>query len=225
MTDRYSKNAGPLSERETEILQGKKVCIVGCGGLGGYAVELLARIGVGTIRAADGDVFDETNLNRQLLCEESNIGLSKAQAAQQRIKAINSSIRVETVSAYLTEENAKSIVAGCDAVLDCLDSIEARRILAKACAEEKIFLVHGAVGGWCAQVSVIPPGSGILDIIYPPDIALRAENTLSFAASFAASVQVSETVKLLTGRPLTLENKLFISDLLDGTEEILNLAI
>lgn len=225
MTDRYSKNAGPLSEKEIEILQRKKVCIVGCGGLGGYAVELLARIGIDTIRVVDGDVFDETNLNRQLLCEEGNIGLSKAHAAEKRINAINSTVRVEVIDTYLTEENARNIVAGCDAVLDCLDSIENRKLLAKACAEEKIYLIHGAVGGWCAQAAVIPPGSEILDIIYPKGSTLKAENTLSFVASFAASVQVSETVKLLTGRPVTLKNRLFISDLLAGTEEILNFTI
>ncbi len=225
MTDRYSKNAGSLSKKEIEILQRKKVCIVGCGGLGGYAVELLARIGIDTIRVVDGDVFDETNLNRQLLCEEGNIGLSKAHAAEKRIKAINSSVNVETINVYLTEENARSIVAGCDAVLDCLDSIEDRKHLAKACAEEKIYLIHAAVGGWCAQVSVIPPGSDMLDIIYPEGSISKAGNTLSFVASFAASVQVSETVKLLTGRPVTLKNRLFISDLLAGTEEILNFTI
>lgn len=225
MTDRYSKNAGPLSKREVKILQSKKVCIVGCGGLGGYAVELLARIGVGTIRVADGDVFDETNLNRQLLCEESSIGSSKAQAARKRINAINSTVRVEVIDTYMTEENAGSIIAGCDVVLDCLDSIKDRKLLASVCAEEKIYLVHGAVGGWCVQVSVIPPGSDLFDIIYPKGSESKAENTLSFAASFAASVQVSEIVKLLTGRPLTLENRLFISDLLAGTEEILNLTI
>ncbi len=225
MKDRYIKNAGPLSENESEILQSKKVCIVGCGGLGGYAIELLARIGIGTIRVADGDVFDETNLNRQLLCEEGNIGLSKAQTAEKRINAINSTVRVEVIDTYLTEENARNIVAGCDAVLDCLDSIEERKFLAKACAEEKIYLIHGAVGGWCAQVSVIPHGSEILDIIYPEGSVSKARNTLSFVASFAASVQVSETIKLLTGRPVTLKNRLFISDLLAGAEEILNITI
>ncbi len=225
MTDRYSKNAGPLSEKEIEILQGKKVCIVGCGGLGGYAIELLARIGVGTVRIVDGDVFDKTNLNRQLLCEEGNIGENKAHAAKKRINAINSSVSVETIDRYMTEENAKSIVQGCDAVLDCLDSVDSRRLLAKACAEENIYLIHGAVGGWCAQVSVLPPGSGMFDIIYPEGSTLRAGNTLSFVTAFAASVQVAEIIKLLTGRPLTLKNRLFISDLLAGTEEILNLTI
>jgi len=225
MTDRYSKNTGALSEKEIEILQSKKVCIVGCGGLGGYAVELLARVGVGTIRVVDGDVFDETNLNRQLLCEESNIGLSKAQAARKRINAINSTVRVEIISTHMTEENAGSIVSGCDAVIDCLDSIESRKLLAGVCAEEQIYLVHGAVGGWCAQVSVISPGCDIFDIIYPEGSTSKMENTLSFVASFAASVQVAETVKLLTGRPPTLKNRLFICDLLTGTEEILDLTI
>lgn len=225
MKDRYSKNAGPLSEKEIEILQSKKVCVVGCGGLGGYAIELLARIGTGTIRVVDGDVFDETNLNRQLLCEESNIGLSKAYAAEKRINAINSTVRVEVIDTYLTEENARNIVADCDAVLDCLDSIEDRKLLAKACAEEKIYLIHAAVGGWCAQASVIPPGGGVFDIIYPSGSTSNAGNTLSFVASYAAAVQVSETVKLLTGRPLNLENKLLISDLLAGTEDILDLTI
>ena len=74
MENRYLRNIPALSERECLLLQNKRVAVVGCGGIGGYLIELLSRLGVGYIKAIDPDVFDESNLNRQLLLEQSLIG-------------------------------------------------------------------------------------------------------------------------------------------------------
>ncbi len=203
-----------LTEAECAVLRNTHVCVVGCGGLGGYIIELLARAGVGALTAVDGDVFDATNLNRQLLCDETVLGVNKAKVAASRVFRVNSDVSVTAVQEFLTAENAPDILEGCDLAVDALDSAQSRRVLAAACAGKSLRLVHGAISGWCAQVTVIEPGSGIFDKLYPP----RASNApkkgnLSFMAAVCASVQACEAVKLLTGRPSPLLGKLLLMDL------------
>ena len=106
MEKRYSRNMNMLSPEENERLRSFRACVVGCGGLGGYVIELLGRLGVGTITAVDGDVFDETNLNRQLLSTEELLGESKALAAEARMKKVNSGVTVYPVRALLQRKTA-----------------------------------------------------------------------------------------------------------------------
>ena len=113
MDGRYIRNVPALSEAECDLLKTKRVCIVGCGGLGGYLIELLCRVGVGHIRALDGDVFDETNLNRQLLSQVKLIGKSKANAARERAALISPETEFEAIDVFLTEENAAKIITTC----------------------------------------------------------------------------------------------------------------
>lgn len=202
-----------LTPRERTKLRESRACIVGCGGLGGYLVELLARAGVGALRVVDGDVFERGNLDRQLLCCESLIGQSKAEAARARVAAIRDDVTVEAMDEPLTEANALSLVADCHIALDALDSVPARRLLAEACAQVGIPLVHAAIGGWRAQVALVPPGSGLLERVYPPGSAPRQERTLSFVPAFAASVQAAEAVKALAGLEPTLAERLLLVDL------------
>ena len=81
MDDRYSRNIPALSAQECTLLRTKKIAVIGCGGLGRHIIELMTRIGIGAIRAVDGDVFDSSNLNRQLLSETALLGCSKAETA------------------------------------------------------------------------------------------------------------------------------------------------
>ncbi len=214
MDIRYTRNMPALSEEECKSLQTKQVCVVGCGGLGGYIIELLARIGVGALTVVDGDVFDVTNLNRQLLSDEAGLGMSKAKAAVSRVTGINSTVSVTAVEEFLTADNALQILEGCDLVVDALDSAESRKVLAEACAEKSLRIVHGAISGWSAQVAIIEPGSGIFDKLYPPRTAnAPKKGNLSFVASVCASVQASEAVKQLIGHTSTLLGKLLLMDL------------
>ena len=135
MEPRYERNIPALSEAECLILRDKKALVVGCGGLGGHIIDQLARIGVGFLRVVDGDVFEETNLNRQLLSEVPLLGTAKAAAAAERIRRVNPGVSVQAVEAFLTEENVDALLDGCDVVLDALDNIPSRKILAAACAD------------------------------------------------------------------------------------------
>lgn len=223
MEPRYQRNVPALSGAECALLRAKKAAVIGCGGLGGHLIELLARIGIGSIRAVDGDVFEETNLNRQLLSEVPLIGTRKAEAAAKRVERINPDVSVEAVHGFLTEENAAELIAGCDVVLDALDNIPARKALARACAEAGIPYVYGAIQGWVAQAAVSLPGDGLLDILYPEGTAIRDKSVLSFTPAFCASVQTALCVKLLTGRPVET-GTLYYCDLLNQEFETIPMA-
>lgn len=226
MKDRYNRNMNTLSPEENEKLRGFKVCVVGCGGLGGYVIEMLGRLGIGFITAVDGDVFDATNLNRQLLSSEELLGSSKAIAALERMKKVNSDVTVRPIRDFVTEENCDGIIGGHDVVIDALDSMKSRRLLEQHCETQNIPLVHGAIAGWYGQVSVIMPGDMTLQKIYPPNENKGAETELgnpSFSPAMIASVEVAEAVKVLLGRGELLRNKLLTIDLLNQEYEIFDL--
>ena len=200
MKARYERNVPALTEAECEALRRKRVLVVGCGGLGGHLIEMLARIGIGALRVVDGDVFEPSNLNRQLLSEVSTLGLSKAKAAAVRVSRVNPEVEVEAVAENMTEVNVHALLQGCDAVLDGLDNIESRRVLASACAKAGIPYIYGAVNGWVAQAAISMPGDHLVDILYPKDVVIKNKSVLSFTPALCASVQVSLCVKLLVGR-------------------------
>ena len=223
MNPRYERNIPALSEEECGILLRKRVLVVGCGGLGGHLIDLLARIGVGFLRVVDGDVFEPSNLNRQLLSEVPLLGVSKAKAAAARISRVNPEISVEAVESFLTEANAGRLLFGCDVVLDGLDNIESRRILAKECARSGIPYVYGAVSGWVAQAAVSMPGDGLVETLYPEGAVLKNKSVLSFTPALCASMQVALCVKLLLGRPVET-GTVFYFDLLNQEFEAIPIA-
>ena len=197
---RYERNIPALSENECRLLSSKKILIAGCGGLGGYLAEFMARIGIGTICVIDGDVFEHSNLNRQLLSTPEQIGCAKAEAAARRIALVNPSVHTEWVQDWITEQNASALISGCDAVLDALDNIPARKTLAKACTEAGIPFIYGAIRGWTAQAAVVMPGNNLLELLYPETVVLKDKSVLSFTPAMCASIQASLCTRLLTGR-------------------------
>ena len=217
---RYLRNHDAISEAEQVILAQKRVLVVGCGGLGGYVIECLARIGVGYLRVVDGDVFDETNLNRQLLSSNMNLGRPKTLAAQQRVMAVNPLVEVEAFQSLLTAENAVQLLEGCDVAVDALDNVPTRLLLQQAAKTAGIPLVHGAVAGWIGQVCVVQPGQELLNSLYPASMDTQGEEqetgTLSFTAALTASWQAAETVKLLLGKP-GLDGEILELDLLNSS--------
>ena len=214
MDPRYARNVPALSEAECELLRRKRVLVVGCGGLGGHLIDMLARIGVGFLRVVDGDVFEPSNLNRQLLSEVPLLGVSKAKAAAAKVSRVNPETEVEAVAGFLTEKNARQLLLSCDAVLDGLDNIDSRRILAKECEKAKIPFIYGAVSGWVAQAAVSMPGDHLVETLYPEGVVLKNKSVLSFTPALCASIQVALCVKLLTGRPVET-GKLYYFDLLN----------
>lgn len=224
--DRYSRNLSSISHDENLVLQSSKVCVMGCGGLGGHIIEMLGRLGIGHITAVDSDVFEVSNLNRQLFSDEMSIGKSKALMAVERMKVVNSNIEVIPVTQYIDKTNAKEILGGHDLVIDALDNIESRLVLEKACKDLNIPLVHGAIAGWYGQVCTIFPGENTLSKIYSSGISKGMEKRLgnpSFTPALVASMEVSEAVKILLGKGELLRNKLLFLDLLSNEFVIIEL--
>lgn len=223
---RYVKNMNMLSKEENERLKGFNVCVVGCGGLGGYIVEFLGRLGIGKITAVDGDSFDETNLNRQILSDTISLGASKAITAQNRMKLVNPLINLTPVTEKLSKENAEEILEGHDLIIDAVDSISTRFLLQEIASKLNIPLVHGAIAGWYGQVSTIFPGDKTFEKIYPSREGRGIENELgnpSFTPAMVASIQVAEALKVLLGRGEYLRNKLLYIDLLEQEYVVMEL--
>lgn len=215
--NRYKRNISSLSIEENERLKEFRVCVIGCGGLGGYIIEMLARLGIGHLTLVDYDVFEESNLNRQILCKEDLIGISKAEVARDRIKDINSDVDITFIKEKLKEENCKDIIKNHNIVVDGLDSISSRFVLQNACDDLNIPMVHGAIGGWFGQVCTIYPGDKTLSYIYKNDADNGIEKSLgnpAFTPANIASIQVGEVIKVLLNKGSTLRNKLLRVDLL-----------
>lgn len=226
MKDRYNRNMNMLSPEENQKLRSFKICVIGCGGLGGYVIELLGRLGIGTITAVDGDVFEPSNLNRQLLSTEEGIGKSKADAAAERMKKVNSDVTVHPIQIFVTKENCDEIIQNHDLVVDALDNMTARRLLEEHCEQQNIPLIHGAIAGWYGQVSTIMPGDETLKKIYPPNENKGAETELgnpSFSPALVASIQVAEALKVLLHRGEILQRKLLTIDLLNQEYDVFDL--
>lgn len=200
MKERYIRNIPALSEADCTLLLSKKIAVIGCGGLGGYLIEQMARIGVGELVIVDGDNFDVSNLNRQLLSNPNTIGESKAHTAAQRIQHINPDIKVHVYPDMLTAENADILISGCDAVLDGLDNIASRKILKQACKKASIPYIFGAISGWVSQAAISMPDDDLIDLIYPEQTQISDKSALSFTPAFCASMQTALCIKLLTGR-------------------------
>lgn len=224
--ERYRRNIAALSPAECELLHTKTVCVAGCGGLGGYVIETLARSGVGALHLVDGDVFEESNLNRQLLCTEQALGRPKAEVAAERVRHVNSDVAVAVHHCPLDENNAAQLIAGSDCVVDALDSTTARFWLAHACQTAGIPLVYGAIAGWFGQVSCIFPGDVGFAGIYGScegEGVQEQEGNLACTAACTAAFQSAEALKVLVGRDDVLRNRLLMIDLLYGSCEQIEL--
>jgi len=217
-----------ISQQEQDKLKKSRVCVLGCGGLGGYVIEFLVRLGIGFVKVVDGDYFDKTNLNRQLLATETNIGQSKAFEAKKRAELINSEVQIEVVNEYFSENNAIDILINNDLIIDALDNIKGRKLAQKYAKELSIPLIHGAIAGWYGQVCVVLPGDDSLNFLYSKDLDKGEEQRLgnpSFTPALIASIEVSEAVKVLLDKGELLRKEALFIDLLDGEISKLPLPI
>ncbi|MCD6450898.1 MAG: HesA/MoeB/ThiF family protein [Acidobacteria bacterium] len=225
---RYLRNIGTIGIDGQKKLLSSLVAVVGAGGLGGFIIELLARAGVGRITVIDGDLFEENNLNRQLLAIEKNIGKEKVQSAKERIATINSAVEVEAIFGFLTEEKGREILSSATVICDALDNISSRRILGRLSRRLGVPLVHGAVAGFIGEVTTIFPEDPGIELIYGEEDIDRGEEELvgNLPATVAAvaSFQVQEVIKIITGRGKPLRKKLLIIDTESGTFETVDLV-
>lgn len=228
--ERYDRNFNTLSRADQDRLARSHVAILGLGGLGGGVCEMLARTGVGNLTLIDGDVFDPTNLNRQLMSREDLIGKPKAMAAADRVHRINSEVRVFPKTVYGDTDSLPGLIQDADLVVDCLDTIDARFLLQDAARDSGIPVVSGAIAGVSGQVTVFFPEDKGYELIYGPrdegkkrGIETRTGN-ISFCALTVAALQASESIKVLLKRGDILRNRLLILDLWSNSFEVMDLV-
>jgi molybdopterin-synthase adenylyltransferase len=216
---RYQRNRQAISVAEQLTLFRSRVAVIGCGGLGGYVIEELVRLGVGTIVAIDPDVFEEHNLNRQLLSSPATLGRAKVEAAAARVTEINPAVTLVPIQAAYTPENGEELLHDSQVIVDALDSIQTRLALARTCTELGIPMVHGAIGGWYGQVATQFPGDDTLQKLYSRWVEGKGiEQKLgnpSFTPALVASIEVAEVCKILLGQGEPLHHRKLSINLLD----------
>ena len=224
---RYQRNRKAMSVADQLTLFRSCVAVIGCGGLGGYVVEELARLGVGRIVVIDPDVFEEHNLNRQLFSSPANLGTAKVAAAVARINEINPAVTLVPIQTALSAENGADLLGGCRIAVDALDSIQIRLELADVCTALNIPLVHGAIAGWYGHVTTQFPGDDTLQTIYRSWKAGKGVEEIlgnpSFTPALIASLQVAEVCKLLLGQGTPLRGRQLMIDLLSMETTIIDL--
>lgn len=214
MPERYSRNMTTFSQSEQEKLFASKAAVVGLGGLGGHLLDSLARSGVGHIVACDGDIFEPSNLNRQLLSTEGSLGQSKAETAYELIRIVNPAVFLDVKAEFLEGEGFDDFIKGADVVVDCLGGLEHRVQLKDSAAKLGIPLVTASVAGMAGIVSTVYPGDtspadffgdkkGFEEILGTPISAILT----------AVGVQSAEVLKILSGKGAGLAGKAFMFDL------------
>ncbi len=197
-----------------EKLSASKVFIAGAGGLGCPVALNLTSAGVGNITICDCDTVDISNLNRQFLHAEKNIGFDKTTSAIQPLSQYNSSINFTPISCKITSDNVEELVGDADIILDCLDNFAARYALNQCAVNKKIPLIHGAVWGMEGRVTVFyPPEAPCLSCLFP--VAAKPEETIPIVGvvpSATGSIQAMEAIQYLRGASPSLLGKMLIMD-------------
>lgn len=216
---RYQRNRQTVTCAGQLTLLGSTVAVIGCGGLGGYLIEELARLGVGTIVAIDPDVFEEHNLNRQLLASVANLGQPKVAAAASRVAEINPAVTLVPHCAAFGTANGPKLLAGVAVAVDALDNRDVRLELAAVCREMGLTMVHGAIAGWYGQVATQLPGQDITPCLSaagdgPKGVETKLGNP-SFTPAVVASLQAAEVCKVLLSHEGTLSGRMLSCNLLE----------
>ncbi len=210
-------------------LKNSTVLVVGAGGLGSPVLQYLNAAGVGEIRLVDYDKVNLPNLQRQVIYNESHLGLSKVQSARSILLQQNPNTEITTFEFPLSEENSNSLVKNCDVVVDGTDSFQVRKIVNRSCFENQKPLVFGAISQWEGQVSVFM-GQPCYECIFPEeptgDMAQTCSElgVLGSLPGIIGTIMATETIKLVTGAGKPMQNRLLIWDALNGENRMIRTA-
>jgi molybdopterin-synthase adenylyltransferase len=221
---RYLRNREEISLEGQQRLLDSQATVVGVGGLGGYVIQILARIGIGCMVVVDPDRFDESNLNRQAFSTVANLGRDKTAVLSEAVMKINPSVRVKAFPKRFDPTNAREILEGSNIVVDALDNVPDRLALEKAAEEMRVPLVHGAVAGFEGRLAVVFPGDRTLEQLYheegqgqsnpaAPEAVLGVP---SVTPAVIAGLQAMEAVKILLNRGKSFRGKMVHLDLENG---------
>jgi adenylyltransferase/sulfurtransferase len=200
-------------------LKNAKICVVGIGGLGNPITTRLAAMGVGTLRIVDRDVIELSNLHRQTMFDEDDVGQVKVEVAAKKLQKLNPDCKIEALAISVNDYTALEVVEGCDVVVDALDSVNARYALNKACVKFGIPFVTGAAVGVSGQIFTILPGTSACYYCMFPSLDEDSMPTCSIEGvhpsilSIVGGIEVSEAVKVVMGKKPSLSDKILHVDI------------
>ena len=202
-----------FGEEGQEKLKRAKVVIAGGGGLGSPSSIYLAAAGVGMIRIVDHDRVELSNLNRQVLHWDKDVGRNKVDSAAEKLSELNQEVKIEAIDETINEDNVSRLVAGFDVIVDAMDNLPTRYLLNKAAIENRIPFIHGAVYGLEGRAMTIIPGeTACLRCVYRGLIPEEKFPVIGVTPAIIGCVQVAEVIKYLVGIGTLLSNRLLVYD-------------
>ena len=200
-------------------LKNAKVCVVGTGGLGNPITSRLAAMGIGTLRIVDRDVIELSNLHRQTMFNEDDVGQVKVEVAAKKLQKLNPDCKIEALAVSVNDYTALEVIEGFDVVIDALDSVNARYALNKACVEFGIPFVTGAAVGVSGQAFTVLPKQSACYFCMFPELNEDTMPTCSIEGvhpsilSIIGGIEVAEAVKIIIGKKPSLSEKILHIDL------------
>ena len=213
--ERYSRQIliNGFGEEGQAKLKRAKVFIAGVGGLGSVTATYLAAAGVGVIRIVDHDNVELSNLNRQILHRDEDIGKKKVDSAAKRLKSINPEVKIEAVAEKMTEANLSELVTGFDLIVDAMDNLPTRYLLNKIAIDKEIPFFHGAVNGFEGRAMTIIPGqTACLRCVYRGAVVEGSFPVVGVTPGVIGCIQATEVIKYLLGAGQLLGNRLLVYD-------------
>lgn len=211
--DRYKRQILLFGEDGQEKLKKAHIFIAGAGGLGSPISIYLAVAGIGTITIVDKDIVELTNLNRQILHNDNDIGRKKTVSAEEKLTAINPDIRIRAIDTTIDRTNVKRLVGKSDGIIDAMDNFPTRYLLNETAVKKNIPLFHGAIRGLYGQATTIIPGkTPCLKCIFPNAPPSEIFPVVGVTPGFIGMIQATEVLKYLINDGRLLSNRLFIWD-------------
>jgi len=211
--ERYKRQMMLFGEEGQERLKKAHIFIAGAGGLGSPVSIYLAVAGVGTITIIDMDVVDGTNLNRQILHYDRDIGRKKTASAEEKLQELNPDIIINAIDVMIDASNVKKLVGNSDGIVDAMDNYQTRYQLNDVAIAKQIPFFHGGIRGFYGQVTTIIPGTTpCLKCIFPKAPPTEEFPVVGVTAGIIGTIQSNEVIKYLTGTGDLLTNRLFLWD-------------
>ncbi len=228
--ERYSRHLllDDFSEKEQLKLKNAKVLVVGAGGLGSPILLYLVAAGVGTVGIIEDDTVSSSNLQRQILYQDADIGKEKIKIAYQKLQEQNPNCKVITYNKRLTQENANDIIINFDMVVDACDNFATRYVIDEMCYQQKKPYIYGSIEGFKGQVSIFNGliGKRYIDLFPLPAKEIPFSQPVGVIGALpgvVGSIQAMEAIKIITNMGEPLYNKLLLIDLLNNHFTVIDL--
>ena len=230
-----SRQMSIVTRSEQQRFKDSKITVIGCGGIGGQTIEMLARMGVGELIVVDEDAFDISNLNRQTFSTLADVGLEKSVVAAEKVRLINPYVKVTSYNEHVDETNIDKIISDSDIVIDALDNVLTRVIVSRKAKEKGIPYIHGAIHGTLGQITTfLPDGDKTYEEMFDlpskgseltPDVMENLSNVTSGVPpvigptpNLIACLESIEAFKIITGvGDVTVAPEILTFDLLNFT--------